>query len=156
MSVNAPEAGTVKEYLVNEEDTVTVGQDLLKLELGGPPAGGDKEQGGQEPKEPAPDKQSTSSDPEPKRDHGTSDQKASEPPSPPPKKQPEPEVEAEPKKEESKPSPQPKEELSSQEKASKVQESKQPESKSVGRGTPYGSREERRVLSLICVVSEWH
>lgn len=36
--VNAPEAGTIKELLVSEEDTVTVGQDLLRLELGGAPA----------------------------------------------------------------------------------------------------------------------
>ncbi|KKK14272.1 hypothetical protein P175DRAFT_0519527 [Aspergillus ochraceoroseus IBT 24754] len=37
VSVNAPESGTIKELLVNEEDTVTVGQDLIKLELGGAP-----------------------------------------------------------------------------------------------------------------------
>ncbi|KAF3403806.1 putative dihydrolipoyllysine-residue succinyltransferase component of 2-oxoglutarate dehydrogenase complex [Penicillium rolfsii] len=35
VSVNAPEAGTIKELLVNEEDTVTVGQDLVRLEVGG-------------------------------------------------------------------------------------------------------------------------
>ncbi|KAJ5377886.1 Dihydrolipoyllysine-residue succinyltransferase [Penicillium cataractarum] len=35
VSVNAPEAGTIKELLVNEEDTVTVGQDLIRLEVGG-------------------------------------------------------------------------------------------------------------------------
>lgn len=41
--VNAPEAGTIKELLVNEEDTVVVGQDLLRLELGGAPKdGGEK------------------------------------------------------------------------------------------------------------------
>lgn len=34
MAVNAPEAGTIRELLVNEEDTVTVGQDLLRLEPG--------------------------------------------------------------------------------------------------------------------------
>ncbi|PKS07054.1 hypothetical protein jhhlp_005651 [Lomentospora prolificans] len=38
VAVNAPEAGTIKELLVNEEDTVTVGQDLLRLEPG---TGGD-------------------------------------------------------------------------------------------------------------------
>lgn len=32
--MNAPVAGTITKFLVNEEDTVTVGQDLLKLELG--------------------------------------------------------------------------------------------------------------------------
>ncbi|KAK2812133.1 2-oxoglutarate dehydrogenase complex E2 component [Emmonsiellopsis sp. PD_5] len=34
VTVNAPEAGTIKELLANEEDTVTVGQDLIRLELG--------------------------------------------------------------------------------------------------------------------------
>ncbi|UNI17317.1 Dihydrolipoyllysine-residue succinyltransferase [Purpureocillium takamizusanense] len=43
VAVNAPEAGTIKEFLVSEEDTVTVGQDLIRLELGGSPiAGGSK------------------------------------------------------------------------------------------------------------------
>jgi 2-oxoglutarate dehydrogenase E2 component (dihydrolipoamide succinyltransferase) len=40
VAVNAPEAGTIKEFLVSEEDTVVVGQDIIKLELGGAPAGG--------------------------------------------------------------------------------------------------------------------
>jgi 2-oxoglutarate dehydrogenase E2 component (dihydrolipoamide succinyltransferase) len=40
VSVNAPAAGTIKELLVKEEDTVTVGQDLVRLELGGEGAGG--------------------------------------------------------------------------------------------------------------------
>ncbi|KEZ43619.1 Dihydrolipoyllysine-residue (2-methylpropanoyl)transferase [Scedosporium apiospermum] len=34
VAVNAPEAGTIKELLVNEEDTVIVGQDLVRLEPG--------------------------------------------------------------------------------------------------------------------------
>ncbi|KAK4452119.1 Dihydrolipoyllysine-residue succinyltransferase [Podospora aff. communis PSN243] len=43
VAVNAPEAGTIKEFLANEEDTVTVGQDLVRIETGGaPPSGGDK------------------------------------------------------------------------------------------------------------------
>lgn len=33
--MNAPQAGTIKEFLAQEEDTVTVGQDLVRLELGG-------------------------------------------------------------------------------------------------------------------------
>lgn len=37
VAVNAPEAGTIREFLANEEDTVTVGQDLVRLELGGVP-----------------------------------------------------------------------------------------------------------------------
>jgi 2-oxoglutarate dehydrogenase E2 component (dihydrolipoamide succinyltransferase) len=70
--VNAPEAGTIKEFLVNEEDTVTVGQDLLRIELGGEPRtpSGDKpaeaeqkEPPKEAPKEPAPEKQAA---PEPK------------------------------------------------------------------------------------------
>lgn len=39
VAVNAPESGTIKEFLVSEEDTVTVGQDLVRIELGeAPPA----------------------------------------------------------------------------------------------------------------------
>jgi 2-oxoglutarate dehydrogenase E2 component (dihydrolipoamide succinyltransferase) len=34
VSVNAPDSGTIKELLVKEEDTVTVGQDIVRLELG--------------------------------------------------------------------------------------------------------------------------
>ncbi|KAJ5766407.1 uncharacterized protein N7511_004023 [Penicillium nucicola] len=50
VSVNAPESGTIKELLVNEEDTVTVGQDIIKLELGGAPEG-KKDEGAEKPKE---------------------------------------------------------------------------------------------------------
>ncbi|OLL22183.1 Dihydrolipoyllysine-residue succinyltransferase component of 2-oxoglutarate dehydrogenase complex, mitochondrial [Neolecta irregularis DAH-3] len=35
VSVNSPEAGTIKEHLAKEEDTVQVGQDLFRMELGG-------------------------------------------------------------------------------------------------------------------------
>lgn len=61
VSVNAPEAGTIKEFLVNEEDTVTVGQDLVKLELGGEPSG--EKPANEEPKDAAPKEQETSSQP---------------------------------------------------------------------------------------------
>lgn len=37
VAVNAPESGTIKEFLVSEEDTVAVGQDLVRIELGGAP-----------------------------------------------------------------------------------------------------------------------
>lgn len=40
VSVNAPESGTIVETYANEEDTVTVGQDLLKIEAGDAPAEG--------------------------------------------------------------------------------------------------------------------
>ncbi|KAK1774328.1 hypothetical protein QBC45DRAFT_337956 [Copromyces sp. CBS 386.78] len=64
VAVNAPEAGTIKEFLVNEEDTVTVGQDIVRLELGGAPSGAEKP-AASESKEaaPAPEKA-----PEPKQE----------------------------------------------------------------------------------------
>ncbi|KAE8222632.1 hypothetical protein CF319_g4206 [Tilletia indica] len=43
ISVNAPEAGTITETFANEEDTVTVGQDLCKIEAGDAPAEGSSE-----------------------------------------------------------------------------------------------------------------
>ncbi|GKU10154.1 2-oxoglutarate dehydrogenase [Fusarium langsethiae] len=50
VAVNATEAGTIKEFLVGEEDTVTVGQDLVRIELGGEPSGDKKEAKKEEPK----------------------------------------------------------------------------------------------------------
>jgi 2-oxoglutarate dehydrogenase E2 component (dihydrolipoamide succinyltransferase) len=52
VAVNAPAAGTIKEFFANEEDTVTVGQDLLRLELGDAPEGGEKPKAESETKEP--------------------------------------------------------------------------------------------------------
>ncbi|KIX01076.1 uncharacterized protein Z518_10142 [Rhinocladiella mackenziei CBS 650.93] len=82
VSVNAPEAGTIKELLVSEGDTVVVGQDIAKLEPGeggGSGAGEAKEA----PKERAPHDQPTSSDLEPKKE----EPKREEPLPPPPKKE---------------------------------------------------------------------
>ncbi|OKL62838.1 hypothetical protein UA08_02103 [Talaromyces atroroseus] len=66
VSVNAPESGTIKELLVNEEDTVVVGQELVKLEPGegGAPAEKPKEEAAPEKAEekktePAPPKPET-------------------------------------------------------------------------------------------------
>lgn len=80
---------------MNEEDTVEVGQDLVKLELGGAPSGGAK----QEPKEPAPKEQATSSQPqgqqeqpkeekkpEPTKEASTPAPKQDSKPAPPPQK----------------------------------------------------------------------
>ncbi|KAJ5652526.1 Biotin/lipoyl attachment [Penicillium longicatenatum] len=64
VSVNAPESGTIKEFLVSEEDTVTVGQDLVKLELGDAPTGGKKEAAPEKAEEPAAEKPKESA-PEP-------------------------------------------------------------------------------------------
>ncbi|KAK4159676.1 Dihydrolipoyllysine-residue succinyltransferase [Cladorrhinum sp. PSN259] len=57
VAVNAPEAGVIKEFLANEEDTVTVGQDLVRLELGGDKPAGEpkKEESAPEEKKPEPE-----------------------------------------------------------------------------------------------------
>jgi 2-oxoglutarate dehydrogenase E2 component (dihydrolipoamide succinyltransferase) len=134
VAVNAPQAGTIKELLANEEDTVTVGQDLVRLEVGGSPGGGGKEAASSEAKEPAPSDQSTASDPKPEK---------REEPSPAPK-------------EESKPSP-PKQKATSPPKhppAKKVEKSEPQQTSS----SPLGSREERRVRNctklLIVVIAD--
>jgi 2-oxoglutarate dehydrogenase E2 component (dihydrolipoamide succinyltransferase) len=126
VAVNAPEAGTIKEFLANEEDTVTVGQDLVLLELGGAPSGGEKEKGDSEPKEPASKDKSTSSDPEPSKTEESTRKEESSPPPPPPEEKHE--KKSEPKKE--------------------TPPAKQTESKSESKSgsTPgLGNREERRV-----------
>ncbi|KAH0432615.1 dihydrolipoamide [Colletotrichum kahawae] len=122
VAVNAPEAGVIKEFLVNEEDTVTVGQDIVKMELGG-------------------EKPSTSNE-DPSEGKTTSDKSSSEPGSQPepskseskpePKDEPQPESKpaaptAKENKETSKPAPNPSKETAS------------------STGPSLGSREERRV-----------
>jgi len=131
VAVNAPEAGTITEFLVKEEDTVTVGQDLAKLEAGAAPQGGAKEEtkeesAKEEPKEPAPKEQDTSSQPE-----GGQEKEAPKPAPPKEEKKPEP------PKAEKKPSP--------------PTEPKKPESSSKKAEPPQAkafeswNREERRV-----------
>ncbi|KAJ5116496.1 Dihydrolipoamide succinyltransferase [Penicillium angulare] len=69
VSVNAPESGTIKEFLVSEEDTVTVGQDLVKIELGDAPAGGKQEAAPEKTQEAAPEKpKETAAEPEKPKD----------------------------------------------------------------------------------------
>jgi 2-oxoglutarate dehydrogenase E2 component (dihydrolipoamide succinyltransferase) len=125
VSVNAPEAGTIKEFLVGEGDTVTVGQDIAKIEPGEGSSGGAKE-AKEEPKAPASEKQPTSSDPEPKKEEPKKEEKKEAPP--PPK--------------EDKPAP-PKEEK----KASPPKEEKKGDSKA-GIDSPFGkgSRNENKVI----------
>ena len=113
-----------------------MGQDLLKLELGGPPKGGEKQQGGQEPKAPAPDEQSTSSDPEPRKDEGKSEQESPPPPSP--------ERKPEPPKDEKKPSMPPKEPPRQKEPPPKPQDPRR-SGHEVKDTASLGNREERRV-----------
>ncbi|KAF2814881.1 dihydrolipoamide succinyltransferase [Mytilinidion resinicola] len=123
VSVNAPEAGTIKEFLAKEEDTVTVGQELVRLEAGGEPSGGKKE-AKDEPKEAAPEEQETSSQPE-----GGQEEQAPKEEKPAPPKQ---ESKSEPPKQESKPQPPPQ----------KKSEPKEEQPKKVEGA---GNREERRV-----------
>lgn len=128
VAVNAPAAGTIKEFLAKEEDTVTVGQDLVKLELGGEP-GQKADKAKSEPKEPAPESQETSS--QPKGEKEESKPKSDPKPEPKQESKPEPKKESKPEppkqKEESKPAP-------------KEKGTEQPKMES-----PYGSREERKV-----------
>ena len=139
VAVNAPEAGTVKEYLAKEDDTVTVGQDIVRLELGEASKADEKQPAAQEPKAPASNKQSTSSDPDPSS-------------SSPPKEEPAPQPEK-------KPTTSQEEKLSTssaeapvvqENRSSNAEESKQPLQKrqktSASEAVPYGSREERRVI----------
>jgi len=93
VAVNAPEAGTIKEFLVNEEDTVTVGQDIVKMELGGERSGESKDTGDRkeaaekpksEPSESKPEPSKTESKPEPKQEEPQKDTSTSKP-SPPSK-----------------------------------------------------------------------
>lgn len=133
---------------------MTVGQDLVKLELGGASEGGGGQTAGHDTKAPASPDQPTSSDPEPKKDEGKNEKepappsppkkepetpsppprKESAPPSPPPKKEPEHREESERKVEEAKPSPPP-----------EKTPSKSSEQKGPGTKSPYGNRDERRV-----------
>ncbi|PHH58431.1 hypothetical protein CDD81_6070 [Ophiocordyceps australis] len=52
VAVNAPDGGTIKEFLASEDDTVTVGQDLVRIQLDSSPSTGLK-----------PDKDSASNEP---------------------------------------------------------------------------------------------
>lgn len=97
---------------------MTVGQDLVRMELGGAPSGGEKEKATSEPKEPASKDQSTASDPEPTK-------------------------ESKPKEESS--APVPKQEKKPEKRPEKKPEPKQSESKSSSSAPALGNREERRV-----------
>ncbi|KFH43769.1 Dihydrolipoyllysine-residue succinyltransferase component of 2-oxoglutarate dehydrogenase complex-like protein [Hapsidospora chrysogenum ATCC 11550] len=121
VAVNAPEAGTIKEFLVSEEDTVTVGQDIIRLELGGAPAGGDK--GSSAPKE---EPKQEESKPEPKKETESEPKPSEKPSEKPAPSKPEPSQ----KQPEKKPEP-------------KSSGSETTQAQSTG-PTP-GSREERRV-----------
>ena len=130
VAVNAPAAGTIKEFLAKEEDTVTVGQDLVKLDLGGEP-GQKADKAGSEPKSPASSAQETSSQPEGQTEQSKT-QTTTQESKPAPSKQ---ESKPEPLKQESKPASPKKEEPKP---AAKQSEKPKMES-------PYGTRDEHRV-----------
>ncbi|MCJ1394963.1 2-oxoglutarate dehydrogenase complex E2 component [Xylographa bjoerkii] len=146
VAVNAPEAGTIKEYLVSEEDTVTVGQDLVKMELGGEPQSGDQEKATSEPKSPASDAQETSSDPDPSKDKPDPKQGQASPT--PDKKEDAPKQDALNKEtpKEDTPKQQPKPSPAKQDAPStKPPPSKSQDGKGASSDTPFGKRDERRV-----------
>lgn len=87
VAVNAPEAGTIKEFLVNEEDTVNVGQDIVRLELGGAPSGGSQKA---ESKEPAKEESKPETKPEPESKPEPKQENKPAPPAPEKKKEPSP------------------------------------------------------------------
>lgn len=76
--MNATESGTIKEFLVGEEDTVTVGQDLVRIELGGAPSGDKKDAPKDEPKQSEPESKAESK-PEPKQESAPEPKKESAP-----------------------------------------------------------------------------
>lgn len=115
VAVNAPEAGIIKEFLANEEDTVVVGQDLVRLELGGAPAAGEKDNGASEPKQPSTAEPPKKDEPKPKDEPSTSP--------PPQEKKPEPKKDTQPPK----------------------QSEPKIDSKSASSAPVLGNREERRV-----------
>ncbi|EWZ01569.1 2-oxoglutarate dehydrogenase E2 component (dihydrolipoamide succinyltransferase) [Fusarium oxysporum NRRL 32931] len=82
VAVNATESGTIKEFLVAEEDTVTVGQDLVRIELGGAPSGdkkeAPKEESKEQPQKSEPESKSESK-PEPKQESAPEPKKESAP-----------------------------------------------------------------------------
>ncbi|KAI0024108.1 2-oxoacid dehydrogenase acyltransferase [Xylariomycetidae sp. FL0641] len=119
VAVNAPEAGTLQELLAQEEDTVTVDQEIAKIEPGAPPEGGSKSEG----KEP------------PKKEEASAEEKK-------PESKPEAQQESkpEPQQEPAKPSPPP--EPKKDAPAKKDQSAKDTSSSA---GPTLGSREERRV-----------
>lgn len=141
VSVNAPTAGVITELLVSEGDTVTVGQDLAKIDAGA--SGGGEKQAESEAKSPASDSQETSSQPEGQVEKESP--KKEEPKKEEPKKE-------EPKKEEKKPAPEPKKEEKKPEKKPEPKKESKPETKDSGKSTdasanPFGkgSRGEHRV-----------
>ena len=120
MAVNAPEAGILKELLANEEDTVTVDQEIAKIEPGTAPEGGEKSESKEAPKQ---EEASTEAKPAPTEAEN----------------KPEPKQESKP--EPSTPAPAP----STPKKEAAPKQSQPAKETSAPTGPTLGSREERRV-----------
>jgi pyruvate/2-oxoglutarate dehydrogenase complex dihydrolipoamide acyltransferase (E2) component len=110
--------------LANEEDTVTVGQDLVRLESGGTPKKTEAKESPKDDKEPPREEKKETSAPEKKS---------------------EPEQKPEPKQESKPAAPQPKQESKPAKPEPKQSEKSSQPQKDV---SPFGSREERRVRHI--------
>ncbi|KAF9111178.1 2-oxoglutarate dehydrogenase complex E2 component [Mortierella sp. AM989] len=89
VAVNSPKSGTIVELFAAEEDTVAVGADLFKLELGDAPAGGaapkKEESKKEEPKKEEPKKEEPKEEPkkeQPKKEEPKKEQPKKETPAP--------------------------------------------------------------------------
>ena len=138
VAVNAPTAGVITELLVGEGDTVTVGQDLAKIDAGA--SGGGEATAKEEPKSPASDSQETSSQPEGQKEQPKEEKEEKKEAPPPPKKE-------EPKKQESetKSKPAPKQEPKQEKKDPKEAAGGSPAQSPFGKG----SRGEHRVSRYV-------
>jgi 2-oxoglutarate dehydrogenase E2 component (dihydrolipoamide succinyltransferase) len=136
VAVNAPEAGTIKEFLVKEEDTVTVGQDIARLDTDGSPKAKESESQ-EEKKEDKPQEQ--------KKEGGAgkpaagAESTADSTPAPSPKS------ESKSQSSDSKPSPSESKPSTKSESKPQSSESTKPSSQSSSSGTGMGNRVERRV-----------
>lgn len=92
VAVNATESGVIKEFLVKEEDTVTVGQGLVRIEVGAEPSSGAEKPASEGESKPAGGSAAVEKPSEPP----TSDRSAKEAPAAP--KEPAPPAAPEPKK----------------------------------------------------------
>ncbi|KAI9728477.1 MAG: 2-oxoglutarate dehydrogenase complex E2 component [Chrysothrix sp. TS-e1954] len=136
VAVNAPEAGTIRELLAKEEDTVTVGQDLVKMETGTAAPEGGQQKAKSEAKEPASSEQPTSSQPQGGKEQEKQQQQKEQPAPAKPESKPQP-----PPTPPASPPPQQQQQQQQQQQPPKKQEQpKEPESKPAE-----GSRGERRV-----------
>lgn len=108
VAVNSTEAGKIVEFLAQPEDNVQVGQDLVKIEEGEPPADSGKEQPKEEKKEEKKEepkeekKEEKKEEPKEEKKEEPKEEKKEQPKKPEPK-----EEKPQPKKEEPKPQPEP-------------------------------------------------